>query len=114
MPSICGRLDAITLFLFSELVPVLDYARSHSSLLRPQYSAQLVGSASTNNFNYSPEHGGIGTSRSWFTCDELTGATNDFSANNLIGVCGFGCVYKGVLVYGREVVVKQLKAGGGQ
>ncbi|KAL2551575.1 Protein kinase domain-containing protein [Forsythia ovata] len=27
---------------------------------------------------------------------------------------GFGCVYKRVLANGREVVVKQLKAGGGQ
>ncbi|KAL0430365.1 UNVERIFIED_CONTAM: Proline-rich receptor-like protein kinase PERK8 [Sesamum radiatum] len=62
---------------------------------------------------YSPD-GGIGASRSWFTYEELSGATNGFSANNLLGEGGFGCVYKGVLGDGRQVAVKQLKAGGGQ
>ncbi|KAL2479123.1 Proline-rich receptor-like protein kinase PERK8 [Forsythia ovata] len=85
-----------------------------SSFLRPQYSAQLAGSALTNNFIYSLEHGGIGISRSWFTYDELVGATNSFLANNLLGECGFGCVYKGVLADGREIDVKQYKVGGEQ
>ncbi|KAL0396644.1 UNVERIFIED_CONTAM: Proline-rich receptor-like protein kinase PERK9 [Sesamum calycinum] len=85
----------------------------YSSFLRPQNSAQLAGSASPNNFMYSPD-GGIGASRSWFTYEELSGATNGFSANNLLGEGGFGCVYKGVLGDGRQVAVKQLKAGGGQ
>ncbi|KAL2495852.1 Protein ENHANCED DOWNY MILDEW 2 [Forsythia ovata] len=80
-----------------------------SSFLRPQYSAQLVESASTNNFIYLQEHGGIGTSRSWFTYDELAGATNGFSANNLLGEGGVDCVFKGILADGREVDVKQLK-----
>ncbi|KAL2522945.1 Protein kinase domain-containing protein [Forsythia ovata] len=94
--------------------PFASSQNSDSSFLRPHYSAQLAESASTNNFINSPEHGGIGTSRSWFTYDELAGATNDFSANNLLGEGGFGCVYKGVLADGKEVAVKQLKAGGGQ
>lgn len=63
---------------------------------------------------YSPEAGGIGNSRSWYTYEELATATERFSENNLLGEGGFGCVYKGVLADGREVAVKQLKAGGGQ
>ncbi|KAL2493739.1 Proline-rich receptor-like protein kinase PERK9 [Forsythia ovata] len=77
-----------------------------SSFLRPRYSAQLAGSASTKNFIYSPENGGIGTSRSWFTYDELAKATNGFSANYLLGEGGFGCVYKRVLEDGREVTAR--------
>ncbi|KAL2252336.1 proline-rich receptor-like protein kinase PERK8 [Sesamum indicum] len=93
--------------------PFASSQNSDSSFLRPQNSAHLAGSASPNNFMYSPD-GGIGTSRSWFTYEELSGATNGFSANNLLGEGGFGCVYKGVLGDGRQVAVKQLKAGGGQ
>lgn len=40
--------------------------------------------------------------------------TNGFSQGNLIGEGGFGCVYKGLLPDGRQVAVKQLKAGSGQ
>ncbi|CAI0451168.1 unnamed protein product [Linum tenue] len=64
---------------------------------------------------YSPsEAGGLNNSKSWFTYDELLQATNGFSKQNLLGEGGFGCVYKGVLVDGREVAVKQLKIGGSQ
>ncbi|CAA0828823.1 Proline-rich receptor-like protein kinase PERK9 [Striga hermonthica] len=58
--------------------------------------------------------GGLGSSRSWFTYQELAEATSGFSAQNLLGEGGFGSVYKGNLFDGREVAVKQLKIGGGQ
>lgn len=61
----------------------------------------------------SPD-GVIGASKSWFTYEELSVATDGFSANNLLGEGGFGCVYKGVMVDGRQTAVKQLKIGGGQ
>ncbi|XP_022859841.1 proline-rich receptor-like protein kinase PERK8 [Olea europaea var. sylvestris] len=92
--------------------PFASSQNSASSFLRTQNSAQLAGSASASNFIYSPEHGGIGNSRSWFTYEELSKATNGFSA--ILGAGGFGCVYKGVLSDGREIAVKQLKAGSGQ
>ncbi|KAL9275150.1 Proline-rich receptor-like protein, partial [Drosera capensis] len=49
-----------------------------------------------------------------FTFEELALATNNFSSANLLGQGGFGYVHKGVLPSGKEIAVKQLKAGGGQ
>ncbi|XP_068641395.1 proline-rich receptor-like protein kinase PERK13 [Aristolochia californica] len=56
----------------------------------------------------------LGSSKSSFTYEELMNVTNGFSRENVIGEGGFGCVYKGKLLDGREVAVKQLKAGSGQ
>ncbi|KAK9675841.1 hypothetical protein RND81_11G035400 [Saponaria officinalis] len=61
----------------------------------------------------SSDHGGYGQSRSWFTYHELSDATGGFYDEDLLGEGGFGCVYKGHLVDGRIVAVKQLKIGGG-
>lgn len=83
--------------------------------LKVYSSAPLMGSSSGSDFLYSPpESGGLGNSRSFFTYQELLTATDGFSAQNLLGEGGFGCVYKGVLADGREVAVKQLKIGGSQ
>ncbi|XP_042467568.1 proline-rich receptor-like protein kinase PERK13 [Zingiber officinale] len=55
-----------------------------------------------------------GGSKACFGYEELTRITNGFAQENLIGQGGFGSVYKGALVDGRQVAVKQLKDGSGQ
>ncbi|KAG8084684.1 hypothetical protein GUJ93_ZPchr0010g10450 [Zizania palustris] len=55
----------------------------------------------------------MGNSR-FFTYEELYQITDGFSAHKLLGQGGFGSVYKGSLLDGKEVAVKQLKDGGGQ
>ncbi|KAL9354908.1 hypothetical protein Peur_052878 [Populus x canadensis] len=95
--------------------PFASSQNSDSVFLKPYPPAPLVGSPSGSDFMYSPSEAGVvNNSRQWFTYEELVQATNGFSAQNRLGEGGFGCVYKGVLVDGRDVAVKQLKIGGSQ
>ncbi|KAL4346827.1 hypothetical protein GQ457_17G016660 [Hibiscus cannabinus] len=98
--------------------PLGSSPRSDSSYTKTQSSAPLIGTSSGSDFVHSPpmmaEPGSLGNSKSLFTYEELSEATNGFSDQNLLGEGGFGAVYKGHLPDGREVAVKQLKIGGGQ
>ncbi|KAK1371168.1 Protein kinase domain-containing protein [Heracleum sosnowskyi] len=48
------------------------------------------------------------TGAKWFSIGELEKATGGFSQRNLIGQGGYGVVYKGVLLDGTVVAIKQL------
>ncbi|KAG6515089.1 hypothetical protein ZIOFF_025474 [Zingiber officinale] len=56
----------------------------------------------------------LGFSKSSFTYEALSAATNAFSRDNILGQGGFGYVFKGVLPNGVPIAVKQLKSGSGQ
>ncbi|KAG8067513.1 hypothetical protein GUJ93_ZPchr0005g14340 [Zizania palustris] len=82
----------------------------------------MISSSGGSGSNYSggeilppPSPGAaLGFSKSTFTYDELVRATDGFSDANLLGQGGFGYVHRGVLPTGKEIAVKQLKAGSGQ
>ncbi|KAJ4833260.1 hypothetical protein Tsubulata_005094 [Turnera subulata] len=95
--------------------PFASSQNSESVFLKSHSPAPHRRSPAGSDFIYSPsEQGVVNHSRSWFTYEELLQATSGFSTQNLLGEGGFGCVYKGVLVDGREIAVKQLKIGGSQ
>ncbi|KAJ4752770.1 Proline-rich receptor-like protein kinase PERK8 [Rhynchospora pubera] len=85
-----------------------------------------LGRATTTPFTYNSNYtsGSLGPkgtltdislgNSKYFTYEELHDITNGFSASNVLGEGGFGCVYKGQLQDGREVAVKRLTGGGGQ
>ncbi|CAN6564289.1 unnamed protein product [Malus baccata var. baccata] len=82
----------------------------------PPFTSSSGGSGS----NYSggdppspppPRGYSLGFSKSTFTYEELALATEGFADSNLLGQGGFGYVHKGVLRNGKEVAIKQLKAG---
>ncbi|XP_016652619.1 PREDICTED: G-type lectin S-receptor-like serine/threonine-protein kinase At4g27290 [Prunus mume] len=49
-----------------------------------------------------------------FDLSTVAKATNDFSSSNKLGEGGFGPVYKGILIGGKEIAVKRLSKNSGQ
>ncbi|KAF3786458.1 Proline-rich receptor-like protein kinase [Nymphaea thermarum] len=87
----------------------------HRNMQSPLSPYPLRNGSGSDGFgtHMRQDSNGIGYSK-FFPFQELSDATNGFSAQKILGQGGFGLVYKGRLPDGREVAVKQLKIGSTQ
>ncbi|KAL1190529.1 Proline-rich receptor-like protein kinase PERK2 [Cardamine amara subsp. amara] len=87
---------------------------------QPPFMNSSSGGSSSNYSDHSflpPPSPGFALSNKYkgtFSYEELAIATNGFSEANLLGQGGFGYVFKGMLPNGKDIAVKQLKAGSSQ
>ncbi|XP_037494612.1 LEAF RUST 10 DISEASE-RESISTANCE LOCUS RECEPTOR-LIKE PROTEIN KINASE-like 1.1, partial [Jatropha curcas] len=98
-------IGSATLLILSALVLLFWYRYyrkdTASNLLPENTSSHLFSKSDLESSN-------LYFSVSIFTCIELEEATNKFAPENELGDGGFGTVYYGKLVDGREVAVKRL------
>ncbi|WZZ41370.1 hypothetical protein YC2023_037629 [Brassica napus] len=85
---------------------VFDNVTRFSALPRPQL--QEKGSSIPNKKEYSDSDGQLMLR---FNLDMILLATADFLPENKLGQGGFGTVYKGTLLNGKEIAVKRLARG---
>ncbi|KAF7151299.1 hypothetical protein RHSIM_Rhsim02G0088900 [Rhododendron simsii] len=84
------------------------------SLVQSIFSATKL--SITNLVNKSRDNGplpnirGLDLQTGLFTYRQIKAATNDFDINNKVGEGGFGSVYKGILLDGSAIAVKQLSS----
>ncbi|KAI3723644.1 hypothetical protein L2E82_35398 [Cichorium intybus] len=90
--------------------PVNAYAQFLSS---QQPAHNRLGGSPSGNSIYSPEPGGVGNSRAWFTYEELSEATNGFYASEVVDGLKYlhnlheykqkcGCVLRASMVSRKE------------
>nr|XP_027084399.1 G-type lectin S-receptor-like serine/threonine-protein kinase CES101 [Coffea arabica] len=82
--------------------------------LRDEYIHQLTETDSFKDVNEMENTGREGHNLKIFSFSSIMAATNDFSSENELGKGGFGPVYKGKLLDGREIAVKRLSRTSGQ
>ncbi|WJX38336.1 hypothetical protein P8452_26009 [Trifolium repens] len=100
---IAGTTCGVGAALILAIVAFLLYKR-HKRILEAQ---QRLAKEREGILNAS----GGGKAAKLFTGKEIKKATNDFSADRLLGVGGYGEVYKGILSDGTNVAVKCAKLG---
>ncbi|KAK9266644.1 hypothetical protein L1049_012540 [Liquidambar formosana] len=113
--ALCLRKGNYTVRLhFAEIMYTSD--QNISSNGRRIFDIFIQGKLERKNFNIMDKakvvelRGLIELQTSYFTLQQIKAATNNFDSANKIGEGGFGPVYKGVMLDGTMIAVKQLSS----
>ncbi|KAE8678576.1 Receptor-like protein kinase FERONIA [Hibiscus syriacus] len=94
---------ALLLFFYTKKRTVHG-VETHSSSWLPVYGNSSVGGSKSNSNNLATLAQGLSRH---FSISEIKKATKNFDESNVIGVGGFGKVYKGVVDGGTSVAIKR-------
>ncbi|WOG90023.1 hypothetical protein DCAR_0209264 [Daucus carota subsp. sativus] len=81
---------------------------------REKYLQELIASDSFNNPDETGGERREGHDLNFYSFGSIAASTNDFSDDNKLGQGGFGPVYKGKLLDGKEIAIKRLAKTSGQ
>ncbi|XP_021801484.1 G-type lectin S-receptor-like serine/threonine-protein kinase CES101, partial [Prunus avium] len=112
--AIAAALLVMVLCISSYLLRRKLFSGETNPMIENELLEWMESHRSTGDVKWLQNDGKLGNNLTVFSYASVVAATTDFSEENKLGQGGFGPVYKGKLVTGREIAVKRLSRCSGQ
>ncbi|KAL6283180.1 hypothetical protein ACE6H2_014109 [Prunus campanulata] len=112
--AIAAALLVMVLCILSYLLRRKLFSGETNPMIENELLELMESYRSTGDVNGLQNDGKLGNNLTVFSYASVVAATTDFSEENKLGQGGFGPVYKGKLLTGREIAVKRLSRCSGQ